>query len=79
MASKGFGSLDLGLAVLTAGSGGGTGQVFAQDAEPADVTDGNIWLDTSVDPPSISVSNGTAYVTPQVKIVGTNVPMEAMV
>jgi len=35
--------------------------VFKQDTEPADKTNGNIWLNTSNDPPSLKVANGTTY------------------
>jgi len=57
------------------------GNIFKQDTEPDDKTDGSLWIDTSVDAPSLSVANGTTYKALQMAIVPgtTNVSVEAMV
>ena len=39
------------------------GNIFVQDTEPASWIDGDLWVDTSVNPPAVNVNdNGTATV-----------------
>jgi len=44
------------------------GNIFKQDTEPDDKTNGSLWVDTSVDAPAISVANGTTYEAVQVAL-----------
>jgi len=56
------------------------GNIFKQDTEPDDKTNGSLWVDTSVDAPAISVANGTTYKAIQLSFVpgSQNIPAEAL-
>lgn len=54
------------------------GKVFSQNSEPGDRQNGQIWIDTSTDSPSISTSNGTDYNNIQIKVGGVNIPGAAL-
>jgi len=54
------------------------GSLFSNATEPTDTTNGNLWVDTSTDAPTLSVSNGTNYIGPKILIKTTKVPIEAM-
>ena len=57
------------------------GNIFRQIAEPDDKTDGSLWVDISVDPPSISVANGTSYEPIQFGLNPgtTNIPLQVLI
>lgn len=54
------------------------GSLFSNPTEPTDKTNGNLWIDTSSDAPTLAVSNGTNYVGPKILINTQKVPIEAM-
>jgi len=56
------------------------GNIFKQDTEPDDKTNGSLWVDTSVDAPSLSVANGTKYKAIQVALIpgSQNVTVEVL-
>jgi len=56
------------------------GNIFKQDTEPDDKTNGSLWVDTSVDAPALSVGNGTTYKALQVALVPgkSNVTVEVL-
>ena len=51
------------------------GSLFSNLTEPTDITKGNLWVDTSLDQPAISVSNGTNYDNIQVKLNKIVIPI----
>lgn len=57
------------------------GSLFKQITEPDDKTNGSLWVDTSVDAPSLSVANGTVYKALQVALKpgAINVTVEALI
>ncbi len=44
------------------------GNIFKQDTEPDNKTNGSLWVDTSVDAPALSVADGTVYKAIQVAL-----------
>ena len=42
------------------------GNIIKQDTQPDDKTNGTIWIDTSSDPPTFAVANGTEYGAPKI-------------
>ena len=55
------------------------GNLYKQDAEPDDKTDGAVWIDTNDAPNTINIATGTEYREPAIKIGGTVIPMRAMI
>ena len=53
------------------------GNIIKQDTQPDDKTNGTIWIDTSSDPPTFAVANGTEYGAPRLLVNGTKIPIGA--
>jgi len=55
------------------------GNIFKQDTEPDNKENGSLWVNTSLDAPSLAVSNGTIYKPMQVLLGVHNVSVEVLV